>query len=95
MMMADGMTLAIIQALVPMFLRTVIPDKMMSLSPSYQHQNTSSPASHFQMMWPSPMMLLVMNSSLIYWNLTPTNLTITVASLHLLQSDPYMLLHIH
>ena len=46
------------------------------------------PESPFQMMWPSPRVILMMNYSPIYRNLTPTNLKIIMASLHLLQSDP-------
>ena len=76
------------QALVPTFLLPVIPDQTMSSSPSYQNKNTRLPASPFQMMWPSPRMLLTTDYSSIYRNLTPTNLKIIMPYLHLLQSAP-------
>ena len=57
------MTLMTMQDLVPTFLLPFIPDQIMSLSPSYQRQNTSPPASPFQMMFHSPKVLLTMHSS--------------------------------
>ena len=96
---ANGMTLTTLQALVPTFLLTFIPDQMISLGPYYQRHNTRLPASPFHMMWPSPSLLLMINSSSMYWNLTPVNLTIIMAPLHLLQPAPlyptiYMLTHL-
>ena len=81
------MILTMMQYLVPKFLLPVLPDQTMSLSPSYQRQNTRPPSSPFQMMCPSLRVLLRMNSSSISWNLTSTNLTIMTASIHLSQSD--------
>ena len=75
MMITNGINLTTIQDLVPMFIIPVIPENTMSLSTSYQRHNTRPPASHFQMMWPSPRVVLTMNYSSIYWNLTPANLT--------------------
>ena len=60
---SNGMTLMTMQDLVPTFLLPFIPDQIMSLSPSYQRQNTSPPASPFQMMFHSPKVLLTMHSS--------------------------------
>ena len=81
---ANGMTLTKMQALVPTFLLPLLPNQMMSSSPSYHHQNKRTPASHFQMMRPSLMVLLTNNNSSVYRNLTPANLTIMMDSLHLL-----------
>ena len=85
---ANGVTLTTMQALVPTFLIPVIPNQMIFSILSYQLQNTRPPDSPFREMWTSPRMLLRMNYSLIYRNLTPANLTILMASLHIPQSDP-------
>ena len=96
---SNGMTLMTMQALVPTFMLPIIPNQIMSLSSSCQRQSTRPPASPFQIMWPSPRVLPTMNYSSIYQNLTPTNLTIMMASLHLLYlallaPTIYMLPHI-
>ena len=88
MMTVNGMTLTMIKSLVLTFLLPVIPNQKMSSSPSYQRYNTRLPASPFQIMWPSPRVLLTMNPSSIYRNYTPANWTIIMVSLYLLQSPP-------
>ena len=95
----NWMTLTTMQDLVPKFLLPVIPDQTMYLIPYYNLYNTRPSVSPFQIMWPSPRVLPTMNYSSIYQNLTPTNLTIMMASLHLLYlallaPTIYMLPHI-
>ena len=42
---------------------TSLPNQTISSSPSYQRQNARPPASLFEMMWPSPRLILTMHSS--------------------------------
>ena len=87
MMTENVMILTMMQALTTTFLITVIPHETVFSGPYYQLQNTRPPASSFQMIWPSPRVLLMMNPSSVYWNLTPADLTIMMSPLHLLQSE--------